>query len=200
MCVATGFKIAGGADLDTILMPGSGGSVTGLKVAGGADLSSVFMPYTTGAQVASTGFKLAGGADLATRFQNISVPIVSVVNPTPSGAAERIVPLANAGCSIIVNANGSITGSGFSPVGWLNPWGTAGMGNAYHVYFEYVSGDAVSNTGSWIPISGNPFASITAILPSIKQSTIRIYISADGGASWAANPGTWTMYAESTLT
>jgi len=71
----TGYKVAGGADLDTVFMSGSGGVVTGYKVAGGADLSAVFHPYTQGAQAAATGYKIAGGADLSTRFQNINVPL-----------------------------------------------------------------------------------------------------------------------------
>jgi hypothetical protein len=78
--VATGYKIAGGADLDTLFM----GTVyadnmapppIGYKVANGYDLSRLFVPYTTGAQVAPTGYKVAGGADISTRFQNINVPL-----------------------------------------------------------------------------------------------------------------------------
>lgn len=71
----TGYKVAGGADLDSLFMPGSGGVATGYKVAGGADLASVFQPYTLGAQVAATGYKIAGGADLSAQFQNINVPL-----------------------------------------------------------------------------------------------------------------------------
>lgn len=89
----TGYKVAGGADLDTLFTAGSGGAATGLKVAGGADLNTVFLPYATGAKRPATGYKVAGGADLADQFQNSAVPVadpLGVVLSTTSLSSQFI--------------------------------------------------------------------------------------------------------------
>lgn len=76
----TGYKIAGGADIDTLFTAGTNGGTTGYKVSGGADVGAQFNTYVTGAKRAATGFKNSAGTDFSDLFQNSSVPLAPPVH------------------------------------------------------------------------------------------------------------------------
>lgn len=184
----TGYKVAGGADLDSMFMAGSGGTATGYKVAGGADLSSVFQPYTQGAQVAATGYKIAGGADFSTRFQNINVPLFTV------DVKDYYVAWARAnGCSVSIDLlpDGSVTIRRSGQPNTYDTWGTpvgGTPGAQYWARFTY-SGDAISaggtGTGTWISMAvGNSYANLVCLIPGQRlESHVTLQIATDSVGS-----------------
>lgn len=170
--MTSGFKIAGGLDLDEVFAPYASGTKpanTGFSVAG-ADFKDRFQP---GSIPTDTGFKIAGGADLKTLF----APLL-VVPPEYEGDTFDEVTTIGA-------ANGFITfglradGTWFAEPGgagpsWSGNWHgapAAGVGAGFEVRF--VPGAPVRGTS----IITNGASSYTSLS---TDCAIVLAVSADG--------------------
>lgn len=198
----TGFKVSGGADLNTVFhaYTGSNGqaTATGFKVSGGADLNTVFEPLSAGSAAGVTGFKISGGADLNTVFAAINTVTLlpNIIIDTSASAAGSIdvggTGTSSAFATLYLNRDGNVS-SARSGVGandpvtynidWLDEIGTTN-GDDFEARYTITSGTASSGTltTTYQRMNTNRVVTVTSTSGTKTLSgtlQIRKYLSSD---------------------
>lgn len=146
--MASGYKIAGGTDLDSVFETYTSGtkpSNTGYTVAS-VDLKDRYAPISTGSAAAATGFKIAGGADLNTLFAAIGS--VSTVQLNDQNISHSNPGGANARATYRLNTSGAaeerLGASG--TYNTLETWLLSGASSDYEARATLLSGSITSGT------------------------------------------------------
>lgn len=165
--MASGFKIAGGTDLDDIFGPyvsGTKPSNTGFKVAG-VDIKDRYQPIATGTPVSATGFKISGGTDLNTVF-GAAAPASLSVSVSPVSPLYNFNPILPGTAMVSTTA---------TPSGGVGP---------YTILWARIAGStsivilsATSFTPSWSLTTASP------IMPIMRSATWRGTITDSLGAT-----------------
>lgn len=172
--MTTGFRNAGGVDLDSIFAPYSSGTkagLTGFRTGVGQDMRDRFQPYTSGQKAGLTGFRNSSGTDLRDLFQWVNagsgaLPIdgnaytgsINIVSGQTGYARVGFRIVSGNTWQVYSQPNGgtvSVLDSGTIPAGASTvkfTWGT------YTVPGGYLdAGGAVTNpAASAVAVSGNP--------------------------------------------
>jgi hypothetical protein len=176
--MASGFTVAGGTDLDSVLAGYVGGtkaSNTGF-VTGGSDIANRYAPLPQGTAASATGYHVAGGGDLNTVFAKIGTLAFSgTVTPTVSGSGANIT------YSFISGSTGSISPTTFK--GFL--------------VFEIVSAYTLSTVTSTIIITNNINSAswfTTAVVNGQSKTSASAsynFVSSNGNSiwTWTSSPG-----------
>ncbi len=193
--MTTGF-VTGGVDVDTLYTAGNSGLTTGFKIAGGADLGSVLLGYATGAQRAASGFKNSSGTDLSQLFQNSAVPILTLVNPTPSGSSDHTVASGTATAGFTVGTDGVINPHA---VGSSQSGVSAGDASLAYVRFAQVSGSTPTaggvNLDTWYALTSSRTINMARSGEGSRSGVISIQFATDSGGTGATTAGNWTLTA-----
>lgn len=162
----TGYKIAGGADIDTLFLAGSGGATTSYKIAGGADLNTVLYPYRAGdPKRSATGFKIAGGADFSDRFQSSALLHTGAITIGADAPDYGLFPgegsyatATGTGINEFLESSGTTSITFNAPLPG-SPSTITVVVNGTAATFNFVAGASYSNAGA--PFSFSSFAGST---------------------------------------
>src|SRR5262245_17247987 len=183
---ATGFKIAGGADIDTLFAVRVSAPVaaTGFKIAGGADINTLYEPRGSTTPRANTGYRIAGGTDLALVFKDIAVAS-NTVN-IDNQLARSFVTGTTATAQYRLTSGGDISATTINntlnDVGdWISPKSNFSL---YSARASLVSGTVTSGAlGTWLNLATDrtwtlASPSVSGLLETVI--TVEIRTDADG--------------------
>jgi len=192
--MATGYTIAGGADIDTLFLAGTNGGTTGYKKAGGADVGAQFNTYVSGTKRAATGYKNSSGTDFSDLFQNSAVPLPPAVYNPFLGMDTLYSDYSNDQDSytyLYVNRDGSwsvnMTSSGSDSSNWAQT-PVFNVGDNVYVKFTVTAvtrvgaGGSYTGTTSPVLLTTNRFISVYAAGDGVTDVSYRIELctNADG--------------------
>ncbi len=175
--MASGFR-KGATDLDDIFDPyveGIKPAATGFKAAGGIDLNQRYAPLAYGTQAAATGIT-TGGIDLNTLWAaKGTARYVSDGGLPPAIDAWRDISPPNGGtasASFEYKADGTVSWHEVPGGSFGGVWLTNGAGGNYDIRFDINSGSGFSGeTGSWLRMDVPRGGGVSVTVPPGNSET-----------------------------